>query len=463
MDKTIDNLHKGLSKSPRILKNPVGWWAALLAGCLLWGLGCEPAQAPPPPPYITYTFDGQTRKIISLLAEESSDNPYREFDQYFNGLYVPASLFAMEPFVLGLSTESRVPTILLVEAHWVKRYGRAGWLHELERSQVKFPIETLIPPMGEAFSISLAENGDRRGRELMAVPTSIRGNVLFYRKDLLGRHQFKPPRDWEELKAICRKILPQEKHLKSGLLLHPIGFINDFFPIFWGFGGQVMDDSRLVLGEPQNQAAFLAAIKEIQGMQGTILPAARDMKQFEPVGAVKQAFFRGEALFMINWNTRRKDLSVWLDREKEKPSGSITAHTQVGLAPIPSPPGRPKRYTNLDSLGWAVNCFAAKSWNALQVMERVKMFLGLLVNEEFQLKAAEAWGEVPSLRSAMEKVKNPEVLQVYKDVFAAPDVEIMMRPHSRDVNNTLEKHLREVLYGQQTPEAALQAVLQELK
>jgi ABC-type glycerol-3-phosphate transport system substrate-binding protein len=297
----------------------------------------------------------------------------------------------------------------------------------------------------------------------MAVPTSIRGNVLFFRKDLLARHRFKPPRDWEELKAVCHKILPQEKHLKYGLLLHPIGFINDFFPIFWGFGGQVMDDSRLVLGEPQNQAAFLAAIKEVQGMQGTILPAARDMNQFEPVGAVEQAFFRGEALFMINWNTRRKDLSVWLDREKEKPSGSITASTQVGLVPIPAPPGQPKRYTNLDSLGWAVNSFAAKAWNALQVMERVKMFLELLVNEQFQLKAAESWGEVPSLRSALEKVKNPEVLQVYRDVFGAPDVEIMMRPHSRDVNNALEKHLRAVLYGQQTPEAALQAVLQELK
>jgi hypothetical protein len=38
-----------------------------------------------------------------------------------------------------------------------------------------------------------------------------------------------------------------------------------------------------------------------------------------------------------------------------------------------------------------------------------------------------------------------------------------MRPHSRRLNNTLEKHLREALYGQQTPEAALQGVLQELK
>ena len=54
----------------------------------------------------------------------------------------------------------------------------------------------------------------------MAVPTNIRGNVLFYRRDLLERYHLAPPRTWEELKAICGKILPQEKPLKHGLILH---------------------------------------------------------------------------------------------------------------------------------------------------------------------------------------------------------------------------------------------------
>jgi ABC-type glycerol-3-phosphate transport system substrate-binding protein len=297
----------------------------------------------------------------------------------------------------------------------------------------------------------------------MALPTSIRGNVLFYRRDLLEHYHLAPPRNWEELKAICSKILPQEKRLKYGLLLHPIGFVNDFFPIFWGFGGRVMDDDLIVLGEPQNQAAFLGALKEIQGMQGTILPSARDMNQFEPEEALSRSFFQGEALFMINWNTRLKDLSDFLSQEKGKASGGITAISQVGVAPIPSRPGNPRRYSNLDSLGWAVNNFAANAWNGLQVMEGVKQFLQLVVNERFQLLAAETWGEVPSLRGALNKLKNPEALQAYNNVFAEADVEIRMRPHSRWVNNTLEKYLRAALYGQHTPETTLQGVLQELK
>ena len=447
---------------PRLLRTPVAWLAMLLAGCCLWGLGCGTTEAPPPAD-ITYTYDSHTQKLISMLAGESQVNPYKEFDQRFSGLFVPPSLFVTEPFVLGLSTESRIPAILLVEAHWVKRYGRAGWLHELERSQVNFAKDALAPQMAEAFSIALADNPHRQGKALMAVPTSIRGNVLFYRRDLLERFHLAPPRNWEELKAICGKILPQEKQLKYGLILHPIGFVNDFFPIFWGFGGRIMDDDKFVLGEPQNQAAFLAALKEIQGLQGTILPAARDMQQFEPEGALSRSFSQGEALFMINWNTSLQDLSDLPGREKGKAAGGLSAISQVGVAPIPAGAGHSRRYTNLNSLGWAVNNFAANAWNGLQVMEGVRQFLQLVVNERFQLLAADTYGEVPSLRSALNKLKNPEVLQVYNNVFAAADVEIRMRPHSRSVNNTLEKHLRAALYGQQTPEAALQGTLQELK
>ncbi len=446
----------------RLLRTPVAWLAMLLAGCCLWGLGCGTAEAPPPAD-ITYTYDSHTQKLISMLAGESQVNPYKEFDQRFSGLFVPPSLFVTEPFVLGLSTESRIPAILLVEALWVKRYGRADWLQELERSQVNFAKDALAPQMAEAFAIALADNPHRQGKALMAVPTSIRGNVLFYRRDLLARYHLAPPRNWEELKAICGKILPQEKQLKYGLILHPIGFVNDFFPIFWGFGGRIMDDDQLVLGEPQNQAAFLAALKEIRGLQGTILPAARDMQQFDPEGALSRSFSQGEALFMINWNTRLQDLSDLPGREKGKAAGGITAISQVGVAPIPAGAGHSRRYTNLNSLGWAVNNFAANAWNGLQVMEGVRQFLQLVVNERFQLLAADTWGEVPSLRSALNKLKNPEVLQVYNNVFAAADVEIRMRPYSRSVNNTLEKHLRAALYGQQTPEAALQGALQELK
>ena len=183
-------------------------------------LGCGPAPEIPPPRTITYTFDASTRDLISLLAQKSKSSLYKNFDRNFKGLLVPESLLPYEPFVLGLSTESKIPTVLLLDAPWVQRYGVAGWLYELERTQV-FDKSELVPAVAEAFSVSLTRITGQKGKELVAVPTYIKGNILFYRRDILKRYNLKPPRTWDELKAICRKVLPQEKSLKYGLLIHP--------------------------------------------------------------------------------------------------------------------------------------------------------------------------------------------------------------------------------------------------
>ena len=138
----------------------------------------------------------------------------------------------------GLSTESKIPTVLLLDAPWVQRYGVAGWLYELERTEV-FNQSELVPAVAEAFSVSLTRITGQKGKELVAVPTYIKGNILFYRRDILKRYNLTPPRTWDELKAICRKVLPQEKSLQYGLLIHATNTLNDFYPILWGFGGRV--------------------------------------------------------------------------------------------------------------------------------------------------------------------------------------------------------------------------------
>jgi ABC-type glycerol-3-phosphate transport system substrate-binding protein len=417
-----------------------------LAGC---GWGTEP----PPRDTITYTFDAQTRELIDRLAKESKRPVYLEFDRYFKGVFVPQSLLPLEPFVLGLSTESRIPTVLILDAPWVQRYGLAGWLYELERTGV-FSREELVPAVAEAFSLSLT-------RELMAVPTSIKGNILFYRRDLLNRHQLAPPRTWEELRAICRKVMPQEKSLKYGLLVHPTNFINDFYPIFWGFGGQVLDgEGRLALAQDNNLSAWVAALTEVVNMQGTIAPGPKDLPQFEGTETLRRAFYRGEALFMINWNTRMQDLKEMIRKGEGKTPGGLSQIKQVGVAPIPCRGGQKHRYANIGSFGWGVNRFAVVN---PRVIDQTKRFINLVTDEPSQILAAETLGQVPALKGALKKVANAEVLQVYQETFASPDMVLRPRPFSRRINNVLEKYLQEALYGRRTPAAATQAALKELK
>ena len=169
----------------------------------------------------------------------------------------------------------------------------------------------------------------------MAVPTYIKGNILFYRGDILKRYNLAPPRTWDELRAICRKVLPQEKSLKYGLLIHSTNTLNDFYPILWGFGGRVNDDAgQFVLPQKNNADAFVAALKELVAMQGSIMPGPGALKQFDPAGSLRQAFYQGQTLFMINWNTRMKDLSDLIAKGQGQPREASPASARWEWPPF---------------------------------------------------------------------------------------------------------------------------------
>jgi ABC-type glycerol-3-phosphate transport system substrate-binding protein len=180
----------------------------------------------------------------------------------------------------------------------------------------------------------------------------------------------------------------------------------------------------------------------------------------EPTGSLRQAFYRGQAMFMINWNTRMKDLADLIAQGKGQPAGSLTDIRQVWVSPIPAQTGHPQRYSNIGSFGWAVNRFSVTDPT---VIANARSFIELVSDEQFQIQAAETLGQVPSLKSALEKMTDHEVGRVYKWTFGQKDMVIRARPHDRRINNVLEKYVQEALYGLKTPEATLDAALAELK
>jgi len=426
--------------------------------CAVFG-GCSPSPESSRDT-ITYTFDDQTRGLIDLLAQTDRNPAYQNFDRRFKGLFVPGFLLPYEPFVLGLSTESKVPTVLLLDAPWVRRYAEANWLYEIERTSV-FNRGELVPAIAEAFSVPRPALSGSVEKELMAVPTSIKGNILFFRADLLKRYKLSPPRDWQQLADICRVILPKERSLKYGLLFHSSNFINDFYPILWGFGGDILDsDGQLALLRPPQQAAAVAALSQIAALQGAIAPGPAALKDLEPAQSLRKAFYRGEALFMINWNTRLQDLKEMLARNDPRGPGGLTSLEQVGVAPIPCQAGHPQRFSNVGSFGWGINRFAITRPEAIHLAQS---FIDLVTDVNFQVLAAKTLGQVPTRQRALDRMQNPEVLKVYQEIFAAPDVILKARPLSRQINNVLEKYLQEVLYGRISPAAAISGAVAELR
>ncbi len=445
------------------------WYKSCLAFvglmALLAGLGgCGGSSAPSSSQLLSYTYDDETRKLITILEKDQRLPAYQEFHQNFKGLIVPQSLLLrFEPFVLALSTKSKIPSVLLLDAPWVQRYGMAGWLYELETARFVSRKE-LAPSVAEAFSVVLPQGlGEPGKKQLVAVPPYIKGNILFYRRDLLEKYGLKAPRTWEELRAVCARVMAREPRIKYGLLIHVSNFLNDFYPILWGYGGRVMDnEGRLVLGQPQNRELARQALADLQNMRGSIMPAPETLGLFGKERSLRQSFYQGEALFMINWNTRTHDLRKLISQCLDKSGNCLHNFSQVGVAPIPSRQGHAHRYSNIGSFGWGVNRFTV-THDRMWVIDLGRKFINLVTDESFQLLNAEMYDHVPSLVRALGKVQKPEVVMVYQDAFAAKDMVLRPRPYNRRVNNVLEKHLVEVLISQRRPEEALAAALKELQ
>lgn len=408
----------------------------------------------------SFVLDSQTRVILEQLQEEGLALPRSGVSRNFIGIYVPNAFLPYEPFVLGLATQSPIPTVLFLDAPWVRRYAASNWLIPLASTGL-YTATDLIPAVAQAFSVEQASPLGGRVSELMGVPNSIKGNILFYRQDLLQAYGKEPPRTWDELKAICRAILPRERSVKYGLIFHVTNFINDFYPIFWGFGGRTHDErGNFILLQPAMLERAEEALTELVSWQGTITPPPAALPRFAAPMSLRQAFLRGEALFMINWNTRLHDLRLMLNDPQWRGQAAIQSVAQIGVAPIPSQSGRPRKFSNVGSFGWAVNRFAI---GQPDVQKMASQFLGLVNSEKVQILRAETGGEVPSSAKALEQVKNPDVLRVYENIFASPTVTLQPRPHSRKLNEILEKNLLNAIFGRQTPAQAIQAAAAELR
>jgi ABC-type glycerol-3-phosphate transport system substrate-binding protein len=432
----------------------------LLAACLCWLSGCGSEVDLSPPGTFSVVVDGQTRTILAQLQEQGLAPPSAGFQRNFIGIYVPEVFLPYEPFVLGLATESPIPTVLFLDAPWVRRYGASNWLIPLASTGI-YDAAGLVPAVAQAFSLPRPVPGGGTNLELLGVPNAIKGNILFYRQDLLQAHGKEPPRTWDELKAICRDILPREKSLQYGLVFHTTNFINDFYPIFWGFGGRTHDErGNFILLQPEMLAKAEAALTEVVALQGTIVPPPAAIPRFAPPMSLREAFLRGEVLFMINWNTRLHDLRLMLADPRWQERAALRSLDQIGVAPIPSQSGRPRHYSNIGSFGWAVNRFAV---TLPGVKTQAAQFLRLVTSDQVQVLRAETGGEIPASESALAQVQNPEVRRVYEKIFAAPTTVLQPRPHSRRLNEILEKHLQNAICGRQTPAQAIQAAAAELK
>jgi multiple sugar transport system substrate-binding protein len=265
-------------------------------------------------------FAGDPELFKGLLQKFEKENPgIRVKDET-----LPSSTDEQHQFyVINLEGKSTDFDVIGLDVIWVQEFARAGWLREIGNLVPEKEREDFFPGPVEAVTY---QGG------LYAVPWYIDAGVLYYRKDLLEKYGFQPPKTWAELVKTAQYITERKPGLYGFIWQGKQyeGLVCNVLEYFWGNGGGVLDKGRVVIDSPENIGA-LEFMRDLI-VKYRVTPPLVTTATEEPS---RHIFGNGNALFMRNWPY------AWNIFEKE---GSAV-RGKVGVSRLPSFPPHPSAST----------------------------------------------------------------------------------------------------------------------
>ena len=235
------------------------------------------------------------------------------------------NLFEKE--LIDLNAKTGAYDLIMLDDPWFPRFGGQHLLTDLtpllEKRGMKGPDEDFVPA-----SIALGREPYQTGT-LYALPYVGNSQLLFYRKDLLAKHNLKEPATWDEVLTAVKTIHDQEANGAPGggkiygyvmRAAQGNAAVADFMPIFWAFGGDMFDAG----GRPVvNSAEGIAALKFMLEL-GKYSPPGYASFNADEVGA---HLLQGTAAISINWPAW---ISSFSDPGKSKVIGQMEFTTMPG-------------------------------------------------------------------------------------------------------------------------------------
>ncbi len=320
--------------------------------------------------------------------------------------------------------------VLLLDTPWVPEMARPGWLLPLDDHIDTAPF---VPT-------SLA--GGRYDGALYGVPLSLKGNALYYRRDLLEEEGLAPPTTLAELTEAASRLAPR---VGLPIGLHHDYLHNDLLPMMTAAGGGFEADGRPILDHRAN----VEVMEQVQGWFIGEQPLTAPVWWQSTEGdytAPERRFGEGDAAFLISWSTR------WQLAQKE---GSPVAG-KVGVTRVPGLRAG-EGAANLGS--WYLSVARASRHPDLALE-----LVAFLTSEETQRAWLDELGEIPS-RSALltdEAIaaSHPQVAH-FRDIL--PAVALRPRvPNEREVSTLIEAALHRVVRGADA-EGTLEDLQRELQ
>ena len=263
-----------------------------------------------------------------------------------------------------------------------------------------------------------------------AVPSTAKGNLIFYRKDIVQfcREQGiltvqMPPRTWEDLiKAIQQIAGSQAVHqrfpeLQYVFVFHWRHLHNDMYPILWAHAGKKPSrwaDRVDVDADHEKFAAYVKAILSLRGLvqtpdtAGAIRPApgVRSLRRMLTTTgpAPHEGFAEGHYAFMINWDNRIGKIKryVALAEQKRQTRGglfqmsTLVKPSDIDVFAIPPSRGKRLAFSNIGSWGWLVPANGRTLPDYRRRTQAIQRFVKALTDPEVQLWVMETYGDIPS-------------------------------------------------------------------
>ncbi len=239
--------------------------------------------------------------------------------------------------------------IFLLDIVRIAQYAQSGWAEPLDSH---IPNKAaLMKQYLPAYAAANTYNG-----KLYALPAFADAMFLYYRKDLLTKYRFAPPKTWDDMVKIAQTITQREKdpNLKGfSFQGAPIeGTVCSFLVPYWSAGGQLSSTQAL---DPNNAKKSLQFLSDLVKVSKVAPSNSAEIKTDD----TRRLFQSGNYVFAHLW-------AYGWNRFQEDTDSQVKG--KVGVVKLPAMTGG-KAATCLGGWEWAVSSYSKNKAAAADLVQ----------------------------------------------------------------------------------------------
>ncbi|MGI8908656.1 MAG: ABC transporter substrate-binding protein [Candidatus Sumerlaeaceae bacterium] len=140
------------------------------------------------------------------------------------------------------------PDLAIIGTSWLPEYVKEGVAQQID--------DRLTSSFRDRFVQNLLQGAAMNGRTY-GLPVATSARALYYNKQLLEQAGLQPPTNWDELKAVAKKVTKRPKVYGLAMPIHQDDQADTFDYFLWAAGGDWFDaQGNVVLNSPESVEAL---------------------------------------------------------------------------------------------------------------------------------------------------------------------------------------------------------------